>query len=345
MTDTGTAVALTPAPTDRVLSRATLSGIPALSRFGIPLGLAGLGGGWSAARSSLGSPMWPEEILYGASGSLWLILSAVYVVRGLRRKGTFRADLRHEVAGPFASFIPLIGILLSSHYSQYLPPWGAWPCVAFIAGLAVVAAQLLAHWVTGGVSMQSIHPGYLLPVAAGSFVASIGFSSIHAHSAAMAAFGVGVFFWLVMGTVVTVRLMTGGEVLPAAKVGLSAYLAAPATANIAWMVSHPGPMGAIQLGLTGILLIMVLMQVMLLPEYRKLPFTQMFWVFTFPVGATTNYAIRWLATTDLPGREIYAWAILGLATAFTLVIAARTVPTPIAPKAARLAAPRSTEVH
>jgi tellurite resistance protein len=326
MTDTAT-IALTPAAQDRVLSPAAPSGMPALSRFGIPLGLAGLGGGWSAARSTLGSPMWPEEILFGAAGSLWLVLTAVYVFRGLRRKGTFRADLRHEVAGPFASFIPLVGILLSSHYSQYLPPWGAWLCVAFIAALAIVAAQLLAHWVTGGVSMQSIHPGYLLPVVAGSFVASIGFSSIHAHDAAMAAFGVGAFFWLVVGTVVTVRLMTGGALPPAATTGLSAYLAAPATANIAWMVSHPGPVGAVQLGLTGVLVMMALMQVMLLPEYRKLPFTQMFWVFTFPVGATTNYAIRWLATTDLPGREIYGWTILGLATAFTLVIAARTAPT------------------
>jgi tellurite resistance protein len=94
-----------------------------------------------------------------------------------------------------------------------------------------------------------------------------------------------------------------------------------------------------------VLVIMALTQVMLLPEYRKLPFTQMFWVFTFPVGATANYSIRWLATTDLPGREICAWTILGLATAFTLVIAARTVPTAIAPKSARLAAPQSTEVR
>jgi tellurite resistance protein len=63
MTDTGTIAA--PAVQDRDLPPATPSGMPALSRFGIPLGLAGLGGGWSAARSSLGSPMWPEEILYG----------------------------------------------------------------------------------------------------------------------------------------------------------------------------------------------------------------------------------------------------------------------------------------
>lgn len=345
MTGTGTAVALTPAARDRALPPDPLSGMPALSRFGVPLGLAGLGGGWSAARSSLGCPMWPEEILYGAASSLWLILTAVYVCRGLRRKGAFRADLRHDVVGPFASFIPLVGILLSSHYSQYLPPWGAWLCMGFIAALAIVAAQLLAHWVTGGVSMQSIHPGYLLPVVPGFFVASIGFSSIHARDAAMAAFGIGAFFWLVIGTVVTVRLMTGGGLTAAAKTGLSAYLAAPATANIAWMLSHPGPVGAVQLSLTGVLVIMALTQVMLLREYRKLPFTQMFWVFTFPVGATANYSIRWLATTDLPGREIYAWTMLGLATAFTLVIAARTVPTAIAPKSARLAAPQITGVR
>jgi len=330
MTHSPTAVALAPAAHEPGEPLNPKPGMHALSRFGVPLGLAGLGGAWSAARSSLESPQWPEETLYGAATALWLALTVLYVVRGLRRKGTFRSDLKHEVAGPFASFIPLVGILLSSHYSQYLPPWCDWLCVAFIAALAIVATQLLAHWIAGGVSMQSIHPGYLLPVVAGSFVASIGFSSIHAHDAAIATFGVGVFFWLVVGTVVTVRLMTGGALAPAAKTGLSAYLAAPATANIAWMVSHPGPTGTVQLGLTGVLAIMALLQVMLLPQYRQLPFSPAFWVFTFPVGATTNYAIRWLATTNIPGREIQAWTILGLATAFTLTIATRTAMTAMA---------------
>jgi tellurite resistance protein len=177
--------------------------------------------------------------------------------------------------------------------------------------------------------MQSIHPGYFLPVVAGSFVASIGFSTIHAHDAALAAFGIGAFFWLVVGTVVTVRLMTAGALPPAAKTGLSAYLAAPATASVAWMVSHPGPMGAPQLGLTGVLTIMLLMQLFLIGEYRKLPFSPLFWVFTFPVATTANYAVRWFAASNLPGREIYSWTILGLATAFVMTIALRSVLTSI----------------
>ena len=264
----------------------------------------------------VGSPDQPriavlaEDILYGAASTIWLILTAIYVLRGLRRKGAFRTDLKHQVAGPFASFIPLLGILLSAHYSEYFPGLGRWVCVAFIAALAVVAAQLFAHWVTGGVSMQSIHPGYFLPVVAGSFVASIGFSSVHAHDAALAAFGIGAFFWLVVGTVVTVRLMTAEALPPSAKTGLSAYLAAPATASVAWMVSHPGPMGAVQLGLTGVLVMMLLMQVMLIGDYRKLPFSPLFWVFTFPVATTANYAVRWfadqafLAGKSMPGPSL-----------------------------------------
>ncbi|GAA3316197.1 TDT family transporter [Arthrobacter ramosus] len=308
-------------------SPAAPTGMLPLSVFGIPLGLAGLGAGWSAARVTLGAPAWPAEVLYGAASAIWLIFTVVYVLRGLRRKGAFGADLRHPMAGPFASFIPLVGILLSAHYSEYLPGLGAWVCVAFIAALAIVATQLFAHWVTGGVSMQSIHPGYFLPVVAGSFVASIGFSSIHAHEAALAAFGIGAFFWLVVGTVVTVRLMTAGALPPAAKTGMSAYLAAPATANTAWMVSHPGPMGALQLGLTGVLVIMLLMQLLLIGEYRKLPFSPLFWVFTFPVATTANYAVRWFAASNVPGKEIYSWIILALATAFITSIAARSIVT------------------
>lgn len=311
-----------PSPADP--SPAAPSGMPPLSHFGVPLGLAGLGAGWSAARATLGAPAWPEEVLHGAASAIWLILTTVYLLRGLRRKGAFRADLRHQIAGPFASFIPLVGILLSAHYSEYLPALGMWVCVAFIAALTVVATQLFAHWITGGVSMQAIHPGYFLPVVAGSFVASIGFSSIHAHDAALAAFGIGAFFWLVVGTVVTVRLMTAGALPPAAKTGLSAYLAAPATASVAWMVSHPGPMGALQLGLTGVLIIMLLMQLFLIGEYRKLPFSPLFWVFTFPVATTANYAVRWFAAANLPGRETYAWIALALATAFIMAIALRS---------------------
>lgn len=314
-----------PGPRSQSSPGKAVPGMLPLGLFGIPLGLAGLGSAWSAARTGLGATPWPEEVLFGAGGALWLAFTAIYLKRGWRRKGAFQADLKHPGGGPFASLIPLVGILLAAHYSVYLPALGLWSLFAFVAALAVVATQLLAHWVTGGVTMQSIHPGYFLPVVAGPFVSSIGFTTVHAPEAALAAFGVGVFFWLVVGTVVTIRLMTGGPLPAPAVPALSAYLAAPATASVAWHVSHPGITGGLQLALIGVLLMMLLMQFLLISEYRALPFSTLFWVFTFPVATTSNYALRWLAASAVPGREIYAWVILALATAFVLTIASLTV--------------------
>ncbi|BCW05686.1 TDT family transporter [Arthrobacter sp. NtRootA1] len=312
-------------PSEASVAPVRAAGMLPLSMFGIPLGLAGLGGVWSAARSFYEIPRWPEEVFYGSAGAIWLTLTAIYITGGLRRKGAFRADLRHEASGPFAAFIPIVGILLSVHYSEHLPGFGGWMSLVFIAALTVVVTQLLVRWITGGVPMQSIHPGYLLPVVAGPFVASIGFSSANAHDAALAAFGVGAFFWLVVGTIVTVRLMTAGEIAGPARPGLSAYLSAPATGSLAWMISHPGPMGAPQMMLTGVLVVMLLMQLLLIGEYRKVRFGPLFWVFTFPVAATANYGVRWITASNVPGRDVYVWVILALATAFILSVAAGTI--------------------
>jgi tellurite resistance protein len=56
-----------------------------------------------------------------------------------------------------------------------------------------------------------MHPGYFLPVTAGAFIAAIGLVSVGSHGAAVAVFGIGIFFWLLLGAVITSRLFFGSE--------------------------------------------------------------------------------------------------------------------------------------
>jgi tellurite resistance protein len=296
-----------------------------LALYAIPLGLAGLGGAWAAADSLLGAPSWPDEVMYGLSSALWLPFTTIYLWQGIWDGGSFVGDLRHPATGPFTSFIPLVGILLSSHYSQYALTLGTWVCVLFILSLMINAASLFAHWATTGVTLKMIHPGYFVPMVAGAFVASIGFSSVQLHHEAMAAFGTGVFFWPILTAVVTARLMTAGP-LPAILVpSLSTFLATAGTASLAWIISHPGPLGDPQYILTGVLLMMILIQIVLIEEYRKLSFSFSFWVFTFPVAVTANYAVRWFAASGLEHWDTWSWTALALASAFVVAISARTV--------------------
>ena len=85
----------------------------------IPLGIAGLGGVWQVLRATVAAPVWPAEALFGLSTVMWISLSAAYVVMRLRGSGSFTADRQHPVYGPYAAYIPVIGILDSSHCVQY----------------------------------------------------------------------------------------------------------------------------------------------------------------------------------------------------------------------------------
>jgi tellurite resistance protein len=306
-----------------------------LNLFGMPLGLAGIGGCWAVAATDLAAPRWPAEAFFGLSAVLWLILSALYVTFGLRRSGTFEADLKHPLSGPFAAYLPLIAILLSTHYSEFDAEAGRWVCVASVVLLGVVAARLVAHWIAGGVALDAVHPGYFVPVVAGANVASIGFSAMGASGAAIAAFGVGLFFWFVVGTVVLVRLMTGPALAVGLKPSMTAFLAAAATSNLAWLVAHPGAFGEVQFVLVGVFVLMVAVQIALLSEYRFVPFGQSWWTFTFPLASTTNFALRWLAEATPAGFETLSWLVLATATAFVLYVGARTAVAALTRRAGR----------
>jgi tellurite resistance protein len=311
-----------------------------LGWFGVPLGITGLAGGWAAAQTDLGAPQWPAEILYGIATVLWAVLSVAYVATGLRsgrEAKAFTTDRNHPLTGPFSAYIPLIAILLAAHYSSDAAMGGAhsaiagadtlrWITAASVAALAIVAAQLVAHWLTGGIAFADVHPGYFVPVVAGANVASIGLSQIGQHGPAMGAFAVGLFFWLVIGTAAMIRLVSHGPLPEPLRPALSAFLAASATSSLAWIISHPGPLDDVQYGLTGILVLMLVVQGALLPVYARLRPGFSFWIFTFPVASTTNYAVRFFATTGLAGWRIWAWGILAIATAFVVLVTAVSLP-------------------
>ncbi len=69
---------------------------------------------------------------------------------------------------------------------------------------------------------------------------------------------------------------------------------------------------------------MALVQVRLIPVYRRLSFTPGFWFFAFSYAAVAGDALVWLAITKPPATG-YAIAVITLLTAFVAWIAYRTV--------------------
>jgi tellurite resistance protein len=256
---------------------------------------------------------------------MWLAFSAAYFFTRIRGSGSFTADRQHAVYGPYTAYIPVIGILDSSHYVQYIHNTARGIVIVLVVALGVLLAQLLAYWLQGHLPLQAFHPGYFLPTAAGGFICSIGLSLSGWHRAAESAFGVGLFFWLIIGTLIVSRLFTAALLPDTVKPSVALLVSPPATAGIAWFFISGSTMNTAGYLLLGITIIMLSAQVTLFPEYRALAFTPNFWAFTFPLAASANIIIRWISVERFPIWHAWSWSIAGLVTAFITAIAIATL--------------------
>jgi tellurite resistance protein len=170
-----------------------------------------------------------------------------------------------------------------------------------------------------------VHPGYFLPTAAGGLIGANAAAQVHLHALAQASFGIGVLSWAVLGSVILNRLFTR-PALPSALVPTMAIeLGIPAVAGTAYFAVAGRTVSFMACALGGYTVLMALVQVRLIPVYRRLSFTPGFWSFTFSYAAAAADALVWLAIKKPPGATGYGIAVIALLTAFVSWIAFRTV--------------------
>jgi tellurite resistance protein len=191
-------------------------------------------------------------------------------------------------------------------------------------GALVLGGWLTGHWMSQPLEIDDMHPGYFLPTVAGGLIAATALQSVGYHDLALMAFGIGLICWIVLGSVLLQRLFFRPMLAPGLVPLLAIELAPPAVAGNAWVALNPET-DAVQYGLGAYTLLMVLVQVRLIPEYRKVPFSPSFWAFTFSYAAAATYAMHWLHLSPFPGGPLTAWVLAILVTGLVLAIGARTV--------------------
>jgi tellurite resistance protein len=290
--------------------------------FAIALGIAGLAQAWHAAVPVLGTPQAVPDALDALDAALWLVLVGAYLAQGLQ---IVLADLRDPVLSPFVSASALTAMLLAAALATGAPAAGRVLVIVSLAVTIALGGWLTGEWMSGGIDPDSMHPGYFLPTAAGGLIGAIAAAQVHLHALAEASFGIGVLCWVMLGSVILNRLFTR-PALPSALVPTMAIeLGIPAVAGLAYFALAGRTVSLVACALGGYAVLMAVVQVRLIPVYRRLSFTPGSWSFSFAYAAAAADALVWLAITKPPAATGYAIAVVALLTAFVLWIAFRTV--------------------
>jgi len=293
--------------------------------FAIPVGLSGLAGAWGVGTADLGIPAAVTESFWAIAAASWAWVIAAHTVRGYQSPEQFVDQLRHPAQGPLAALLPVAGMLLGLHLTEYLPVAGQILVIAGIAASTLFAGWILSYWASGRISLGSVHGGYLLPTVAAGYVAATAASSIGLTAVAAGAFAVATLFWLVTLTMVFIRLMTAPPLPKALVPSLVIIVAPPAVGGIAWFSMNDGRADVVAQVLAALLVLFTVMQFGLLPQYTRLVFSIGFWSFTFPIAATARYAMEWLGITKPAGWQAVDVILLAVTTVVIGAIGAFSV--------------------
>ncbi|GAA1552612.1 hypothetical protein GCM10009827_086660 [Dactylosporangium maewongense] len=292
--------------------------------FGIAYGLTGLAGCWGYAAVLGFAPALVSDILCILAAAVWLTLLVGYVTQVSRRAGGWGAELTDPVLGPFISLIPIVGMLLSIGLMRHDRGAGQWLFGVFAIVTVVLAGWMTGQWIAGGLDMDKLHPGYVLPTVAGGLIATIGAALAGWPGLARVFFGLGLVSWLVIESMILARLYFRGPLPPQLQPTLAILAAPPALAGLAYLAITHGKVDAVAFGLAGYTLLAALVQLRLIGMYRHLRFSSGFWAYAFPYAAVATFGLHWIAYGHPPGARIWAWVVILAITALVAALAAET---------------------
>lgn len=296
-----------------------------LNTLAISLGLTGLASLWSTMAIALEVADIIPIVLWIGAATSWVWLMVAHLVRGARSDETLVAQLRHPAQGPIAAIIPVVGMLLGSELYLTWPLGGFVLTIGSFATAVVFAAWILAFWHTGHLNPEAFHGAYLLPTVAAPLVGSAAAAKLGFPGVAAGSFAVGIFFWLVLVTVLLSRLAFFPPLPDPLTPTLAILLAPPAVAGAAWFAMNGVHDDVVSLSLLGLLAMMFVMQLFLLRIYGRLPFTLGFWSFTFPAASAATFLIQWVELAAFDGWQVVAYCAAVCVTALIVLIGIRSI--------------------
>ncbi len=293
-----------------------------LPLFASVMGTCGLGMVWHVVEARWGLPAVMSAALTAIAGAVFVVLLLAYAIKALRHTDRVMTELRHPVR---INFLPAIAInlillgILSRPWLEGLSNvlWMSGAVLQLFLTLVIVTV-----WLNSERAPNSLNPAWFIP-AVGNVLVPVAAVPADFVLTAWFFFSIGLFYWIILGTLVFYRLVTGDALEAPMRPTLAILMAPPSVAFLAWLQLGSDLSGA-GLVLYFIALLNFLLLIPQVPGFLKLPFFPSWWAYTFPLAAFTVATYRFDALTGAVGGGLLG-LLAGLATVVIVLVAGRTL--------------------
>ena len=266
-----------------------------VSRFGIILGLFGLGKIWKLSNVFFSELI--GEIITLFTLLVWAIFMIFFILKWITRYEEAMVELKHPIKNNYIG-LPAVTMMLMAmvlySYSQVV--------AHFLFILGMVVQSLYGVFFTEQIWKNSsqfnfITPSLYIPTVAGNFVTAMVSGFFHYTTLGYLFLGIGFFSWLSLESIIMNRLKK--DKLPLEfKPTMGILMAPPAIACAAYLSLNDGEINHFVVFLLGYALFQFLVFLKILRSILKNEFDLSFWAFSFGLTTLTNITFQWAKNSE-----------------------------------------------
>jgi len=284
--------------------------------FAVIMGLSGLAITYQKAHEVLNIWAWIGDGLAYLSGAVFIVLLMIYMLKLIRYTPQVMNEFRHPVRVNFFAAISISMLLLAVAFQHLAPELakGLW-----YAGCALhlyFTLYIVSFWINHNFEIQHSSPAWFIPIV-GNVIVPVAGVEYAPHGVSVFFFAIGMFFWVVLFTLVFNRIIFHHQMPAKFMPTLFIFIAPPAVAFIAYY-KLTGQYDLTAQLLYSLALFFTLLIAFMYRNFLGLKFFISWWAFTFPMAAMS---IATLLSYQLSGQSALLYLSYTMLITTTLIIA------------------------
>ncbi len=291
--------------------------------FSIVMGLSGLSIAYQKASHLFHFTRLIPNLLAGLTSAVFVAIAITYVVKYFKYRAEVKEEFSHPVRMNFFAAIPISLLLMSVMYQEINLQVATSLWWVGMLLQAYLTLYTISFWINRNLEIQYSNPAWFIPIV-GNVLVPVGGADIVNRDFLMYFFAVGIFFWIILLTIILNRIIFHHVLAQKFMPTLFIFIAPPAVGTISY-VKVTGEFDLFASFLFNIGLFFTLLLLFMYKNFIKLEFFISWWAFTFPLTAMTIASMLAHHMTGSIFCYYTSIALLVLSTCVVVFVAYKTV--------------------
>ena len=292
--------------------------------FAVIMGISGLTIAFAKAYHFLNAPYFIYEGLLFIDAILFFLIFTFYVYKWLKYPEEVKKEFKHPIKSSFTVTISISFLLVSIAYYDYAPTIsiGFWYIGAMLQ--LYLSLYVIELWITNDFKETHINPAWFIPIVGNVLVPVVGVDAAPIF-VSIFFFAMGIFFWLVLFTMVMYRIIFHHPLAKKLLPTLFILIAPPAVGFISYFRISFGSIDMFSMILYSIALVTFMLLLFAIKIFDFKEFFISWWAYTFPLAAITIATILLYSAYHIDLLYWFGYGLLSITTIVILYVTARTI--------------------